>query len=169
MGGGGVIATFSLALIIVSSFEMPFQYNCFVSRIPIFLFGIYVYNKISSNNDNKLNLFRWGYLTGIWGIVVFIYANIAKPELLFISTTLLALALIEILLRCIQYIPQHILNLICYIGKYSLEFYIANLCIHGIIGFITYMPIKIGIYILGNFLLAILLIPVNRFCKNLLA
>lgn len=97
---GGVIATFLLALIIVSSFEMPFQYNCFVSRIPIFLFGIYVYNKISSNNDNKLNLFRWGYVTSILGIVVFIYANIAKPELLFISTTLLALALIEILLRC---------------------------------------------------------------------
>lgn len=166
---GGVISTFIVALIIVSNFEMPFQYNCFVSRIPIFLFGIYVYNKMSSNNDNKLNLFRWGYLTCILGIVVFIYANSAKPELLFIFTTLLALALIEILLRCIQYIPQHILNWICYIGKYSLEFYIANLCIYSILSFITYMPIKIGIYILGNFLLAILLIPVNRFCKNLFA
>lgn len=39
---------------------------------------------MSSNNDNKLNLFRWGYLTCILGIVVFIYANSAKPELLFI-------------------------------------------------------------------------------------
>lgn len=164
----GGVTSFLVALLIVFNFEMPFQYNCFVSRIPIFLFGIYVYNKMSSNNDNELNLFRKGYLTSILGIGVFIYANIVKPELLFISTTLLALALIEILLRCVQYIPQQTLNLICYIGTYSLEFYIANLCVHSIMGFTTCLPIKIGIYILGNPLLAFLLIPLNRFCKNLL-
>ena len=164
---GGVVASFFLSLLIVFNIEMPFQYNCFVSRIPIFLLGIYVFNKLSSDSANELNLFRWGYLAGILGIVIFIYANIQRPELLFISTALLALPLIGILLKWVQYIPQYVLNVICYMGKYSLEFYIANLCIHGIIGLTADVPLKIAIYILGNILLAILLIPLNRFCKSL--
>lgn len=165
--GGEVIIPFLLSFIIICSFEMPFQYNCFVSRIPIFLFGIYEYNGMSSGYSNELNLSKWIYITGILGVIIFIYANIEKPELLFMSTSLLAPALIVLLVRFVQHIPQRTVNLICYIGKYSLEFYIANLCIHSIIGFTTYLPIKITIYILGNLLLAILLVPLNKFCKDI--
>jgi len=56
-----------------------------------------------------------------------------------------------------------------YVGKYSLEFYIANLCIHCFLDLTTSIHIKSMIYILGNVLLALILIPLNQMCRKVLS
>lgn len=111
---------------------------------------------------------KYAYITSTLGIITFLYANISNPKLLFISTALLAPIMIILCIKGIKYIPQNIQHIICYIGKYSLEFYIANLCIHCFLDLTTSIHIKSMIYILGNVLLALILIPLNRMCRQVL-
>lgn len=165
---GGVICSLLLSALFISMIDMPFQYNCFISRLPIFLFGIFVYHEMSHSTES-LRSTKYAYITCTLGIIAFLYANISNPDFLFISTALLAPTTIVLCIKSIKYIPQNIQNIICYVGNYSLEFYIANLCIHCVLDLTISIHIKIIVYILGNVLFALILIPLNRICRQVLS
>lgn len=85
----GVICSLILSGLIVGIVDMEFQYNCFISRLPIFILGIYVYYEMSYSFKRQYST-EYVHLTSILGVIAFLYANIYNPKFLFISTALLA-------------------------------------------------------------------------------
>ena len=108
----GVICSLLLSALVVSMIDMPFQYNCFISRLPIFLFGIFIYYEMSCSLESQ-HFTKYAYITSTLGIITFLYANISNPKLLFISTALLAPIMIILCIKGIKYIPQNIQHIIC--------------------------------------------------------
>ena len=99
----GVICSLLLSVLVVSMIDMPFQYNSFISRLPIFLFGIFIYYEMSCSLESQ-HFTKYAYITSTLGIITFLYANISNPKLLFISTALLAPIMIILCIKGIKYI-----------------------------------------------------------------
>lgn len=171
--GGGVILTIIICLfIIICAFlvmgkNMPFQYNCFISRLPIFLFGIFMYGKFTNSSIyfNK----KWLRINLVLGLILLILDRIIPVKIGFISTSLIAPALIYGLFLLHNYMGKSLQRGIQFIGQYSLEFYVANLIIHVTMGIIPGIPgvtEKAIFYIVGNIVIAFILIPLNRLITN---
>lgn len=166
-----LVCKFKLFCLVVSVFvsfllvyfvDLPFQYNCFISRIPIFLFGIFIYQKMIINSDEFI--LRYSLFSAILGLCLLVYACFENFKLIFISTALVTPIVIEIIVR----IPKIFYTKVSLIGKYSLELYIANICIHRIVDLINPVYAKALVYIAGNILLALFMIPINRYCGQIL-
>lgn len=114
----GVLLLLSVISIILYIIEMPWWYDCFISRIPIFLFGIVCARF-------KLTLNKIITLT-IIGIILFLpcFNFISK----FLAASFLVLP-IFLIISSIQGINKKYFDFICYLGKHSLEIYLANVLI----------------------------------------
>lgn len=114
----GVLLLLSVISIILYVIEMPWWYDCFISRIPIFLLGIVCARF-------KLTLNKIIILT-IIGIILFLpcFNFISK----FLAASFLVLP-IFLIISSIQGINKKYLDFISYFGKHSLEIYLANVLI----------------------------------------
>ena len=65
----GVICSLLLSVLVVSMIDMPFQYNSFISRLPIFLFGIFIYYEMSCSLESQ-HFTKYAYITSILQLVV---------------------------------------------------------------------------------------------------
>lgn len=114
----GVLLLLSVISIILYVIEIPWWYDCFISRIPIFLLGIVCARF-------KLTLNKIIILT-IIGVILFLpcFNFISK----FLATSFLVLP-IFLIISLIQGINKKYLDFISYFGKHSLEIYLANVLI----------------------------------------
>ncbi|MBS5876774.1 MAG: acyltransferase [Prevotella sp.] len=114
----GVLLLLSVISIILYVIEIPWWYDCFISRIPIFLLGIVCARF-------KLTLNKIIILT-IIGVILFLpcFNFISK----FLATSFLVLP-IFLIISSIQGINKKYLDFISYFGKHSLEIYLANVLI----------------------------------------
>ncbi|WP_370799503.1 hypothetical protein [Xylanibacter rarus] len=114
----GVLLLLSVISIILYVIEMPWWYDCFISRIPIFLLGI-----VCARFKLTLNTI---IILTIIGIILFLpcFNFISK----FLAASFLVLP-IFLIISSIQGINKKYLDFISYFGKHSLEIYLANVLI----------------------------------------
>lgn len=171
---GGVILTVivSLALIIavyaMSGKNMHFEHNCLISRLPIFLLGIMTYRYYKASNSSSSGYDRILLIALFIGIALLVVDFLSPLALGFVATAFIAPSLVIGLAAMYCHIGTSLLKVVRFVGKYSLEFYIANLIVYFTIQSMTHPLCKIVYYFAGNLLLALILIPVNKAFTQLL-
>lgn len=163
----GVLVSLLIALFAVGCISMNWRYNCLISRIPIFLFGIYTFNYFQ-NKYSEDNYRRIICIASMLGVLLLGLAMLRIVPYYYLSTALIAPIFVCIISSLYKLISKKILYIIQFVGKYSLEFYIANIIVHCIVDIIPSIIIKAVVYIITNILLAFILIPVNKFCRRIL-
>lgn len=140
-------------------FKVLWWYDCFISRIPIFVFGIICarYNIVLCHKTIK-----WLVIIGIL-LFILCYVFISR----FLAASFLVLPIFFIINLYLKYFNKRLIESCCYIGKHSLEIYLANvliLFIYDLYGLsrieclITYLPFQI----LGSYILIIVNNKINR-------
>lgn len=109
----GLIIITAAVFVFMHYYPMPFWYDCLISRLPIFLYGIMFSRCYKSSNCIML-----------LGIFLFFPCRIYSSQ--FLSTNFLVLPLILISLFILPYLNSTIKGVISFCGKYSLEIYLAN-------------------------------------------
>ncbi len=109
--------------------NMPYWYDCLISRLPIFIYGILFSKCYKSCN----------YII-IVGLLLFFPCRIFSSR--FLSTNFLVLPIILIALYLLPLINSKLKSFIIFCGKYSLELYLANEVIPRV-----YDVININVYI----------------------
>lgn len=173
---GGVVLTFVfslstiVAVFIATGENMPFQYRCFISRIPIFLFGILMYGRIDVGDVENHSCGKVMWIGMVVGILFLMVDRLSPFSVGFIATAMIAPALIYGLALLYRHINKSLLRIIRFLGIYSLEFYAANLIIYVTIDIISStIAIKVTYYIIGNIVFALLLIPFNKLVSKSLS
>lgn len=127
-------------------------YQCAFSRIPIFLFGILCYQR------NTPETYKKGLLLFLPALLImgafFGMGIVQKFELVYMSAPFLLCLLAWVFRRAIQQ-PGATFRSFCFLGKYSLEIYLANLLIASAIPYIQ-LSIPIVISYIG---LHVLFVP----------
>lgn len=148
----GVLFALFLVGFCLYEIKMPWWYDCLISRIPIFIFGI-ICAKYKLSFKNMVIIM-------IIGIISFIpcYIYISK----FLATSLIVLPiLVSLILVQEKYIRYR--NVLQYIGRHSLEIYLANVLILYIFEISDLSKIYLAIsYILLQFMLSYILILINQ-------
>lgn len=111
---GGAIILWAVITFLLHNYNIPWWYDCFLGRLPIFFYGI-IFSKCTDS----------------WKTTCYVGVLLYYPNRLFVSSFLassgLALPIITFLLYYLPLLPNKLKYLISFIGKHSLEFYIANL------------------------------------------
>ncbi len=175
----GVIFTVILGLLAIifvysaTGKNMPFQYNCLISRIPIFLLGILVYDRytdIGNIENQRYRKVMW--ISMVLGMMFLVADRLIPISIGFVATALIAPALIYGLAMLHRHIGKSLMRIIRFIGIYSLEFYVGNLIIHVTIDIMPSKMAKVAYYIIGNLVFALMLIPFNKlvakYCSSLI-
>ncbi len=156
-----VTISLSIALIIIIYYFVgrPYwTYDCLISRIPIFMAGIYMHD-----HPNKFKQLFWGFTLCLLPVFLlnssnFLYATLSTP-LLFIALY----ALIQ---------PINIIKIKHWgeiLGKYSLEIYIGNCLTMEIFHDITIEKgIDIIVYTFGTILFSIVFVLLGNLYKQIL-
>lgn len=92
---------------------VPYWYDCLISRLPIFLYGIMFSKCYKSSN-----------IVALVGILLFIPCRVFSSKSL--ATSFLVIPLIIFLLDLVPQLSSKIRKTIEFCGKYSLEIYLAN-------------------------------------------
>lgn len=145
-----VIVTFVMVCVLLLSTDMEWWYDCFISRLPIFLLGVVIYRY--SVDIKRI----------VWtGIILCIPAYIFVSP--FFAVSLIALPLITCSLNMLNKANDWQGKMITAFGRYSFEIYCSNIIIHKV--FLSYepsMPYKILMYVFLQGILAMVLVKVNK-------
>lgn len=172
----GIVLTLAVAAPVVGITPgLDVLHNCLISRIPVFLSGIACWFAFMASRhpaDASPALPAWAIgLTATAGVaLVALEVSGLSIRFMFLASALLTPALLRVCAWCRGHIAPRPMRWLRFMGRHSLEFYIANLCVKN---FIFYCPItnsyaEAAFYFAANGLIALLLIPVNRACSRLL-
>lgn len=108
------------AYLTLSLFQVEWQLDCFVSRIPMFMFGILCYKDINCKGKIEsmllVSVFFWVLLTA-YGQSVFYMVSSVSVVLMFVIGNVLQSEII---------INNRVRNILLFCGKHSYEIYISN-------------------------------------------
>lgn len=150
LGFKAVILLFVLVALLFFFFDFQWWYDCFIGRLPIFLYG---------------TIFRKCYRTAkhisIIGLVMYVPCRMFLSS--FLASSLLTMPIILFSLLFVPIIPSAIYSCLSYIGKYSLEIYIANLLVYWVFQ-MSYLPTieRFFLFFIIQLSGAILLIQINK-------
>lgn len=173
---GGVIALSICVLCLIIMFDFDEYYGCAISRIPIYSLGIWFFQMRESNRLAK----SFTILSIVFCLIMCIGA--VMPQLgfymhgyflvdMFCPISMIFIAILVVAVHnCAS--GSRIENAISYLGKHSLEVYVANFLSMGVIGLfvIDNCYYKAFLYFLINLCLCVVLINVynliNLFIDN---
>lgn len=112
----GVLLLIFIICIILSVVNISWWYDCFISRIPIFIFGI-----VCAKYEISQKVFL---IITLLGLLFYFPCSIFFSE--FLAASFLVLPIIIIVAHLIQNVDKRIIELISFMGKRSLELYLAN-------------------------------------------
>jgi len=165
---GGVILTLISIFILTSFVDFYEYYGCAISRIPIFVFGIYLFTVKDSVKLTRNYLVTTLLFLSITVAAVFLLKKGYRIHGYFLVDTvapalLLVLNMIVVGYRKLSF-ASYIDSFLSFFGKYSLEIYISNYLSMNIIGlFKDYdMYTTALFYIALNFVGSLLLIYTNK-------
>ncbi len=164
--GGGILLIGIISELIVLFVPMYWTYDCFVSRIGIFLLGVLYYR----NRSDELFFLKSILISLLLFVLFVVVAHVMDFNLsrfLYMSLLTPFIMLIFFILISQAWMWQ-IKNALSYIGRYTLEIYIAN-CISWKVGVLLpsslYNP---WTDLLFTSIFAVLLFNVNRQCVLML-
>lgn len=135
-------------------FAVAWHYNCFIARVPIFLYGIMFKHCIKSIK-----------IICLIGIILFIPCRYMIS--LFLGSSLIAIPLIIFSLFLLSKINTSVKSCIEFCGTHSLELYCANCLIYKvIILYCSSLISKAIICILLQFVFSVVFIMVNKLAKK---
>lgn len=109
----GLIVLTIAVFVFMHFHHMPYWYDCLISRLPIFLYGILFVNCYKSSNIILLLSFP-----------LFYFCRLYSSQ--FLSTNFLVLPIILISLYILPHLSSRLKIFINFCGKHSLEIYLAN-------------------------------------------
>ncbi len=132
--------------------KIEWWYDCFISRLPIFLYGI-MFQKCQKSV----------HFVSAMGCVLFIpcYLFVSK----FLATALIAVPIIMLSLFILPKCHEKIKQILKFCGQYSLEIYLANVIVL-YVSYTSYTIVKILLYILIQFVLTALFITFTKTLKH---
>lgn len=109
----GLILLTIVVFVFMHFHPMPYWYDCLISRLPIFLYGILFWRCYKSST-----------IIMILGIIFFFPCRLYSSQ--FLSTSFLVLPIILVSLYILPHLCSKLIGFINFCGKYSLEIYLAN-------------------------------------------
>jgi len=157
----GICFFIFLSVSLYAVFHIYWEYDCLVSRVPIFLLGILFFE---SQNDESNRYPYFVIILLILSIVLyfsgcsrFLYVSLAMP---------VVIALNSVIYRVMKKCPLcNVVSLVEWIGKYSLEFYSAQIFSMRLVKAFQFPDNSIYIlllYTVFQSVITVLLINVNR-------
>ena len=148
---GGVAILFSVTIVLLFNYDIPWWYDCILGRLPIFLYGIIFKYCLKSYKTISI-------------IGILLYLPCYKYVSPFLASSGLTIPLILSCLLLIVCFPPRLTDTISYIGKHSLEFYIANLFVYWFYESTNYTTIeRLILFIFIQIIATIVLIRLYRF------
>lgn len=160
MGGGRIILlTIAIVLTLSSLFDIEWYYETALGRLPFFMSGILCY--ITSKEKAIKSVCSIYGIALLIALILYSKGYIATYMVVYMSAPFILIAVswfIEIIS------PRLVLKrFIEYVGKHSLEFYTANVCICLLVIFVDNTYFKI----IGYFVLHLFLVPLFTFADSL--
>lgn len=109
----GLILLTVVVFVFMHYHRMPYWYDCLISRLPIFMYGI-LFSRCYKSSPFIIFL----------GIVLFFPCRLYSS--FFLSTSFLVLPIIVISLYILPFLCSSLSSFINFCGRYSLEIYLAN-------------------------------------------
>lgn len=151
---GGVAILFIIISILLFKYDFPWWYDCIIGRLPIFLYGVVFKYCIKSYKA-----------TSIIGILLYLPCN--KYVSPFLASSGLTIPLIIVSLLLLSISSKQLKKTVSYIGKHSLEFYIANLFVYWLFEDSYHTTIeRLFLFLFVQLIASILLIQLNRFLHS---
>lgn len=116
------ILLFLIAAITLFFFDLKWWYDCFISRIPIFYYGI-LYNI-------NFKARRMVIVISILGLLLYLPCSFLS---VYLAGSLLTMPLVISLLMICKKLSNKLVAMISFVGKYTLEIYIANLFVYWVV------------------------------------
>ena len=150
-----LLLLFIATAIVLFFFKVPWWYDCLIARFPIFLYGV-----IFSKCDKYQNCVR--------GLGILLYVPCRLFISPFLASSLLVSASIYSASILADRLKPSMKNVIDFLGKYTLEIYIANLFIYWSVNTYTFTIIEgVFLYIFVQIFGSYLVIQVNRYIATL--
>lgn len=146
----GVISLLLAVTFLLYNYDIPWWYDCILGRLPIFLYGIIFKDCAKSYN-------------AVCFIGLLLYIPCSRYVSPFLATSGLTLPLIVAFLLLKDITPAKIKNIILFVGKHTLEFYIANLFVYWLFDKTNYTTIeRLILFFIVQLISTIVLIKLNR-------
>lgn len=142
---------FVATAVVLYEFDVPWWYDCLIARLPIFLYGI-MFAKCHKSAKH----------IGLLGLILYIPCRLYVSH--FLASSLLVIAIIYLSWHYMGRLKSSVRNAIDFVGKHTLEIYIANLYICWSVQIYTMnMTEKIALYIIVQAVGAYLIIKLNKY------
>jgi len=129
----GVICVSVVSTMLCFSLPMAWDHYCLIGRLPIFALGIWFYLKRNSMTSTDVSVLK---ILVTYGLLLFAFdLLIPNDRTRFLAPAFVAPLLILAITLLYQYLSlksEQVVALINFIGKHSLEIYVAN-CITGVV------------------------------------
>lgn len=151
---GGTIILFIVVSFLLYNYDIPWWYDCIIGRLPIFIYGVIFKECVRSYKP-------------IFVIGIILYMPLSTFVSPFLASSGLTIPLIIASLLSLYYIHEKYKNAISYIGKHTLEFYIANLFVYWSFDGTNHTTVeKFILYIIVQLVTTIILVKLNRLLYN---
>ena len=150
----GVVILLIVITFILLNFNIPWWYDCILGRLPIFLYGVIFKHCTKSYKTISI-------------IGILFYLPCYKYVSTFLASSGLTIPLIISTLVLVHFSPTRIKESLSYIGKHSLEFYIANLFVFWLFEGAHYTTIKRFIlFVIIQLISTVILVKLNEFIHS---
>ena len=150
-----IITLVVVGLMLIFNGKIEWWYDCFISRLPVFLYGIMFHKCYKSI-----------YSVSVIGCLLFIPCFLFVSK--FLATAFIAVPIIILSLMSLKICPEIVKRILTFCGKYSLEIYLANV----IVGFIILhvysgypVLLKMLIFIFVQIVLTIFFIAITNILR----
>ena len=116
----GLVVLTVLVIITIRLFHPYWWYNCFISRLPIFIYGIAF-----------KNLYKDCRIIMLLGLLLYLPCKLYISQ--FLAASFITLPIIYICLKFLQLCCDRIKKMLKRCGQYSLEIYLANVIIYTLV------------------------------------
>lgn len=147
---GGMVFLIIVVSFIFFKYDIPWWYECFGARLPIFLYGVIFKECVKSYK-----------IVSIIGILL--YFPCRKMVSPFLASSGLTIIIIYLSLILMNLSPAIIKDKLSYIGKHTLELYVANLFVYWLF-MDTHLSLtrRFILYFIVQLITSIILIKLNR-------
>lgn len=146
----GIVIMLLVVTFLLYNYNIPWWYDCILGRLPVFLYGIFF--KDCAKSYKTICLI---------GILLYLpYSKYVSP---FLAVSGLTTPLIIAFLLLYDLSPTKLKDIVSFIGKHTLEFYIANLFVYWLFDKTNYTTIeRLFLFIIVQLISTIVLIILNR-------
>ena len=157
----------AVALILQTVYSFEWYHQTFINRFPIFLLGIYVWLRMNSKDKEWANTVI--HVCLIMTIISFLIVLCTRGTFLYLVISLLSPAIVFMLAMTRNVLIKNrygrfVDNVIDFVGRHSLEFFIGNCWTMLLMNEVTQLTIaeKVTVYLLSNLVFALVLVPINH-------